>query len=523
MAGKRRPPFVPRPAQPRARPDAETAATHRGLAYWAAGDYDAALPLLQQAARRNPNSLDAAINLARAYGLVRDYRRVDDCLTKLARDRPHDAAALHAAGQTYRSIGLYREAALCFERACGVAATPRRRADLAAMLERHHELPAAAEQARAALAEDPRLSAAWLVLARVQRRQGDPTAAEASLRRLVELAPADPNLEAEGWAELAQLFDDRGDYDGAWEAVGRSKRLMLARDLPERRAAEHVLNRFAHLADAVTPEHFARWHANAPARPLRLALLTGFPRSGTTLLEQVLDSHPDLVSSEEKDVLSSDIFPAIGRGHSADAPIAPVLDALDDAAVERFRGDYVRKMEGMLREPIGNRIHLDKNPTLALFIPVLLRLFPECRLIVALRDPRDVVLSCYLRHLPLNPVSVSFLTIERTAQRYTLDLLGWLKFRDQVKAPWLEVRYEDTVADLPAVARKALDLLGLPWDDRVLAYRERMRNRPVLSPTYAAVARPVYSSAIGRWRNYTKYLEPVLPALEPYAKEFGYA
>ena len=132
---------------------------------------------------------------------------------------------------------------------------------------------------------------------------------------MASLAPNDPNLTAEAWAELALLLDARGDYDGAWEAVGRGKRLQLERDAAERRTAEHVLGRFARLADEVTPEQLRRWHdAGSRFSPRRLALLTGVPRSGTTLLEQILDSHPDIVSSEEKDVLASDIFPAIGRG-----------------------------------------------------------------------------------------------------------------------------------------------------------------------------------------------------------------
>ncbi len=522
MAAKRRTtPRVHRQTPPK-KPDAVAAATQRAVALWAAGNREAALPYFKDAVRHGPHSPDALANLAQVYGALRDYNRAEECVGKLIRTWPHDAAAQHAAGETYRAMGLYPEAAACFERACAVAATPQRRTSLATVLERQHQLEPAAEHARKALADEPRLAPAWLVLARVLRRLCDETGAESSLRHLIELAPNDPHLTAEAWAELALLLDARGDYDGAWEAIGRGKRLQLDRDAAERRTAEHVLTRFGHLVDEVTPEQFRRWHdTGSRFAPRRLALLTGFPRSGTTLLEQVLDSHPDVIGSEEKDVLSADIFPAIGRGLPADAPIAPVLDALTDDAIEGFRADYFRAMESMLRQPVGDRIHLDKNPTLTLFLPVLLRLFPECRLLVALRDPRDVVLSCYLRFLPLNPVSVSFLTIERTAQRYALDMLGWLKYREQLPGPWAEFRYEDTVADLPAAARKATDLLGLPWDERVLAYRER--QKPVLSPTYEAVAKPVYSTAVGRWRNYAKYLEPVLPTLEPYAQEFGYA
>ena len=153
----------------------------------------------------------------------------------------------------------------------------------------------------------------------------------------------------------------------------------------------------------------------------------------------------------------------------------------------------------------------------------MLRLFPETRLIVALRDPRDVVLSCYLRYLPLNSVSVRFLDVQRTAERYAFDMSAWLKFRELIEMPWCEVRYEDTVADAEAQARKALATLGLAWDDQVLDYRERLsETKRVTSPSYEAVAQPIYTRPSGGGRTTKQCLEPALETLEPFVREFGY-
>ena len=271
------------------------------------------------------------------------------------------------------------------------------------------------------------------------------------------------------------------------------------------------------MVDTITAADFQRWARAAPSLPLRrVALLTGFPRSGTTLLEQVLAAHPDLISSEERDFLAKECFPSL---QAAIGPHASVQDVLDNAAPQRLRVQrqrYFQAMEWLLGEPIGQRLHLDKNPAYNLAIPIMLRLFPETRLLVALRDPRDVVISCYLRYLPLNPVSVRFLTLERTVERYLLDMQAWLKFRDMVQVPWCEVRYEDAVADLPSQARRMLQTLRLNWDEQVLHYRDRARTRPVNSPTYVEVAKPVYATSIGRWQKYAKYLEPYLGQLDPY-------
>jgi hypothetical protein len=159
-----------------------------------------------------------------------------------------------------------------------------------------------------------------------------------------------------------------------------------------------------------------------------------------------------------------------------------------------------------------------------LFIPAIVRLLPETNFLIALRDPRDVIVSCYFQYLPLNPTSVSYLTWESTARRYALDMGMWLRLRGLLDVQsWLEVRYEDLVRDLPAVTRRALVFLKLPWEEAVLGYRERLSGKTVHSPTYLDVAKPVHRGAIGRWKNYARWLEPSLPDLDRFVKEFGYS
>jgi hypothetical protein len=115
------------------------------------------------------------------------------------------------------------------------------------------------------------------------------------------------------------------------------------------------------------------------------------------------------------------------------------------------------------------------------------------------------------------------LTLQSTAEKYARTMRAWLKIRDMIKNPWIEVRYEDTVADIEGQARRVLNFLDLPWEDGVLAYHDRARSKHVHSPTYEAVTRPVYTSSVGRWRHYAAQLEPCFPILQPYVEAFGYA
>ena len=173
-------------------------------------------------------------------------------------------------------------------------------------------------------------------------------------------------------------------------------------------------------------------------------------------------------------------------------------------------------------EPVGSRLLLDKNPSMTLMIPVVLRLFPEMRLLVALRDPRDVIVSCFLRYLPLNPVSVCYLTLDRLVDRYSLDMNAWLRYRELLRDGWHEVRYEQLVAQTQTEARRVLEFLGVAWDEACSITGASTRN-PVQSPTYEDVAKPIYASAIGRWQHYQRYLEPILPRLESILTSLEYA
>jgi hypothetical protein len=258
-----------------------------------------------------------------------------------------------------------------------------------------------------------------------------------------------------------------------------------------------------------------------PAR--RLAWLGGHPRSGTTLLEQVLDAHPDIVAAEEWPVLTDAAYTPLAPHLPPASMMFQVLDAAAGAALRQSRENYFRAMEAVLRQPVGDRLLIDKNPSLTAWLPVFARIFPEIKLLAALRDPRDVVLSCFMQSFaPLTEGNAAYLTLENTVAEYVALMGMWRTVARLLPHSCLEVRYEDMVGDLESVARTTLGFLGLPWDARVLKFDEHARQKMVRSPTYADVAQPVHKRAVGRWRNYQKHLEPHLAPLEPFLKAFGY-
>jgi hypothetical protein len=120
-----------------------------------------------------------------------------------------------------------------------------------------------------------------------------------------------------------------------------------------------------------------------------------------------------------------------------------------------------------------------------------------------------------MQDMPLNQGSSAYLTLESAVEEYVAMMNLWQALKPMLKGHYIEVRYEDMVEDLASIARKALNFLGAPWDERVLGFDKHARQKVVRSPTYADVTQPVYKRAMGRWRNYQKYLEPQLGKLEP--------
>ena len=497
----------------------------RARSLWLANRFEESVELFEQAVKKYPQNLVALVDASRALGTRFEITKAEGMLDRLSKLGANNPQLLHLAGQSFRMIYRPEKAIHCFER---VLAMTKQIADaqleLAVLYERRHRVAEAFSLIEDCLRAAPDYLEAALFKGRLLRRLNDPAGADALFRTLAANDKVHPLVLAQAWTEIAQKLDQDGDYDGAFSAMLNCKQLLLSQEAPLVQESEALQKHLRSLSESLTRKHFGRWAAAGKAFPERkLAVLASFPRTGTTLLEQVLDSHPNLISSDEREAFGRDIFPAMWRSEKYPLPTAEAFDAIPMERLAAQRERYLAYMAAALNEPIGERLHLDKNPTLTLLLPGMLRLFPETRLIIALRDPRDVVISCFMQYLPLNPNSVCFLTLERTARRYAHDLGVWLRLREKVCAPWIEIRYEDCIVDLEREARRTLDFLELPWAPEVLKYRERLKDKAVSSPTYEAVSRPLYKSAIGRWRNYRKHLEPFLEILQPCVETFGYS
>lgn len=513
-------------ALPRHQPDVRI---DRAQVAWDARCFDEAIRLYESALARAPHNPVLLVDVARAYALR--YRAADaERLIELAeRLYPDDAHLQQMLGRSYVQLQQFDRAIACFKRALSLSPESSERPqillELARMYERLHNLTEARRCAEQAIAAAPQLERARWQIAVIDRRLGEVAAAETTWQSIVDANRAAPIVVSDCWYELAALRDKQQRYDEAHDALCSAKAILTRAAAPQREDAAAIAAVGGRTVAALTTEHAERWseqQAQLKSLPGQLALLASHPRSGTTLLEQVLDSHPAVTSADELQVMSEMVYEPLGQFSQPSESVVATLDRLTAANLDPLRRSYWSSMEGALRRSLAGQLLLDKNPELTMLLPLVARAFPEMRIIFALRDPRDVVLSCFMQRLPLNAVSVHYLTLEATAEKYARTMRAWLKLREIIKNPWLEVRYEETVADLPSQARRVLGFLDLPWDDAVLDYHSRAEQKHVHSPTYEAVTKPVYASSIGRWRNYERQLEPCQKILQPYIEAFGY-
>jgi len=188
-----------------------------------------------------------------------------------------------------------------------------------------------------------------------------------------------------------------------------------------------------------------------------------------------------------------------------------------------MRERYVTSLFREVEPTSQTKVLLDKNPSPTASLHTWLRVFPELKVVIALRDPRDVIMSCFFLNIMLNATNANFLSLERTAKHYA-DLMDvWLRMRDLGGFDWIETRYEDVVADLEGQGRRVTEFLGLAWHPDQIRYYETARRKVLFAPTYHDVTQPVYTRAVGRWERYAESLEPLQARLAPYCRAFGYA
>lgn len=386
--------------------------------------------------------------------------------------------------------------------------------DAIAMLADLHEKSSQYEEAKTwvtrGLALNPDSLSLNLTAARIERheKRGDEAIArlEKLRTKMREEAQHDVLLL------LGQLYDKKKDAARAFYCLTEGNRLKADSMLASVEESEHYIKRIEELRQRFRSDHPETWQPFADDdftdNPI---FLFGFPRSGTTLLEQILDSHPRLQAIPEKPTIAAVEQELKGRALSS--------LTLDD--VRKLRKVYFDTANRYVQRDPG-RIYVDKMPLNTVEMHLIWRLFPNAKCILAIRHPCDAVFSCFMQNFVINNAMSTFFTLEKTAEAYAGVMSLWQEYIAVLPVNYHRIRYEDLVADQAGESQRLLEFLDLEWDEKVMHHDQHARTRHISTPSYHQVTQPIYQDAKYRWKRYEEYMGSVLPVLQPYIDYFGY-
>ncbi len=442
--------------------------------------------------------------LKQVGGLLYDLEQFDDAIGCYERGlalAPGNPALHHAIGRTRHLQGQFEEARAAFARALELQ--PDNAANYT-KIGRTYEAEGRFEEAIAwqekALARQPDNAEAHYSLA-MMRSAGTREARVEQLAQILARGGLDTDRRASANFALAKLCDEGGDYDLAFRYVKEANDLRKAghRYLADERSAfvDRLITSFG--KQLFEPKE------NIGSRSERPVFIVGMPRSGTTLVEQILASHPQAHGHGELEQMN-ELARGLGErlGHRQAYP--ECVAGLDEVTAERVAEEHLDQLD---RDGGRAARSIDKMPHNFNHLGLIALLFPRARLIHCLRDPRDTCLSCYFQDFgPRQPFTCDFDHLARYYRDYQRLMAHW---HAVLPIPILDVPYEALVGDQEGWSRKLIDFVGLDWDDRCLVFHQT--ERPVFTSSAWQVRQPLYNSSIGRWRHYEKHLEPLFQAL----------
>lgn len=377
-----------------------------------------------------------------------------------------------------------------------------------------------------ALHIEPENLLANFLLAKIHRSTGRIDEALLRLEQLIASSPGNPITEVYAKADLALLYDRTGRYAEALEAATISNHTLASYPVSrsiDKNAVPGLIDRMAKYVSATPPatgdERNVAFDTTAPV------FLVGFPRSGTTLTEQLLADTLGLVASTELPFID-DTRQAIPDLLKKKFTYPDDIHTLTTDDIGRLRRHYWQLVGQTLHLQINGAARLlDKMPMNIIHLPFITTIFPESKLIVALRDPRDTCLSCFFHQFRLNESMIHFLSIDDTVAFYNKVMGLWLACRQTGAFACLESRYEDIVHDQAAAVARIGAYLGIQGQQRAENTTIRAtaaKRKRLMTPSSFEATQPVYQRSMERWRNYADLLPKEFDQLKPIILELGY-
>ncbi|MBI1327430.1 MAG: hypothetical protein GC136_07270 [Alphaproteobacteria bacterium] len=324
-----------------------------------------------------------------------------------------------------------------------------------------------------------------------------------------------PSIEGVSSAYLlAEAYDKLKKFDESMAALSKAKQTQ--KTLPETRL--YNSQRYLSLL-----KHILRYDGTLQplaqnAESQKISFIVGFPRSGTTLTGQILQSHPSITVTDEVQAMGQLIMSLIAAGKTMPATLYDLTPEEVTAAREIY---WLHQKNDPRFEEAD--LFVDKMPLNYIYMPLIQILFPASKIIFCERHPLDTILSGYMQSFALNDSMACFLDLADAVEMYCLSMDCWEKHKKNLSLPVHQFKYEDLVQDFEGEVRKLLDFLGEDWDDEILRFSEKAKeNVRTRTPSHRQITKGIYKTSAFKWKNYSQYLEPYFERINPYVVKLGY-
>jgi len=480
--------------------------------------------LYRRIAGERPDDHLARFYLAQVLERVGRVREALSLAEHVMHDVPEQASVAAFVAHLRRRAGRLKDAIDAAIRARDLAPTdPAMRLHLGELYERAQRFDEAEASLRDAKDHAPGHPKILAWLSRLLRRRQDIDGAMTVLDS-VRLETGTIDDQYAYHKERAQVLHARRAYGDAWSALGDAAKISRRRQ----RAADADPSYLPGVIDAYRSMMRRGAFAEAcraidvrtmPAGPTRLVFVVGPPRSGTTMIGQVLNAHPAILTLDERNMLGRTLHELAGEQRRSPASLVAELDRLDDATIAKGREIYLRHLRAEITLNDPPACIVDKNPGNLIHAPLVNRLFPEMPMLIMQRDPRDVCLSAYMQTFAINALTTHFGTWDDTVRFYVGMMDAWHSVRTGLTMPTIRVPYENLVRHFEEMARAIIEALGVEWHDSVLTFNTR--TQAVSTPSYGAVTTAVTDASIGRWMQYAQHFEAVSARLQPFIDAYG--
>tara|TARA_Y100000590_G_scaffold200054_1_gene227238 strand:+ start:11642 stop:13465 length:1824 start_codon:yes stop_codon:yes gene_type:complete len=534
-------------------PNVEDVHNNLGLIYRELRQYKKALKCLEKALEINPNYAEALNNLGFVYKEINEKEKAKEKFLKAIEINPHYLEPYNNLGILFQEYRDFENAEIYFNKSLKI--NPKyvpTYINLGNLFKRQNEIKKSEKFYKDALNINPNYFEAYNNLMNLYER----TNQEENLKDLIlkseakfrknstinlfkakyfyktqdfqkaidilentEFHKNEIDRERSRLLFLGKCHDELDNIDKAFDYFHKmnlvNKSLAVNKNINKNNALEMIEKRYSFFNNIKVNNWSKKNFNKSKESPV---FLIGFSRSGTTLLQTILRSHPEVEVIEEEPTLNTflNYLQNITKNNFEN------LKNIDDVEILKLEKLYLNSRDQFIKNKNSNLKYIDKEPLNIIHVGEIIKVFPNAKFLVSIRHPYDCILSCFKQNFILNDTLINFLNLDDAANLYDKVMKLWLSYIN-LPVNYHLIKYEDIVLDFEKTLRETLEFLELPWSDKIFNFYKNSSGNLIATPSYDQVNKPIYVKSIGRWKKYESKISKIFPILDPWVNKFNYS